>query len=102
MRPYSTDFREHILAAILRKEHSLRELAHLFAVDLSCLVRLLQRWRQAGSVQPKPHGGGPARTLDRAAEQRLLELVRHQPDATLKELRDQLGRVHSLKVALHP
>jgi transposase len=91
MRPYSTDFREHILAAIDRKEHSLRQLAHLFSVDLSFLVRLLQRWRQSGSIQPQPHGGGPLPKLDASAEQRLLELVRRQPDATLRELRDQLG-----------
>lgn len=91
MRPYSDDLREHILAAIDRGEHSLRELAHLFAVSLSFLVRLLQRRRQTGAAHPKPHGGGPPRRLDDQAEQRLLDLVHEQPDATLRELRDRLG-----------
>jgi transposase len=91
MRPYSTDLRERILVAVERGEHSLRELAHLFSVSLSFLVRLLQHHRRTGSVQPKPHAGGPTPVLDDAAVQRLLQLVRQQPDATLAELRDRLG-----------
>jgi transposase len=91
MRAYSNDLRERIVAAVERGEHSLRQLALLFSVSLSCIVRLLQRQRRTGSVQPKPHGGVPPRKLDAAAEARLLELVRAQPDATLAELRDRLG-----------
>jgi transposase len=91
MQPYSVDFREHIVAAIDRGEHSLREIARIFSVDLSFIVRLLQRRRATGSVHPKPHGGGPAPKLDAEAVRRLLDLVRQQPDATLAELRDRLG-----------
>jgi len=91
MRPYSNDLRERIVAAIDRGEHSLRQLADLFSVNLSFIVRLLQRRRATGSVQPKPQGGGPTPKLDAAAVQRLLELVEKQPDATLTELRDRLG-----------
>jgi transposase len=91
MRPYSIDLRERIVAAIDRGEHSLRQIAQLFSVDLSFLVRLLQRRRVTGSVQPKPHGGGPTPKLDSAAVRRLRTLVRRQPDATLTELRDRLG-----------
>jgi transposase len=91
MRPYSLDLRERIVAAIDRGEHSLRQIAHLFSVNLSFLVRLLQRRRATGSVRPKPHGGGPTPKLDADAVGRLLALVREQPDATLTELRDRLG-----------
>jgi transposase len=91
MRPYSNDLRERIVAAIDRGEHSLRQIAYLFSVNLSFVVRLLQRRRATGSVQPKPHGGGPTPKLDEEAVRRLLELVRQQPDATLAELRDRLG-----------
>jgi transposase len=91
MRAYSTDLRERLVAAVARGEQSLRQLAHLFAVSLSCLVRLLQRYRRTGSVAPQPHAGGPARKLDDQAQARLLELVRAQPDATLAELRRRLG-----------
>src|SRR3954449_13266396 len=91
MRPYSLDLRERIVAAIDRGEHSLRQIAYLFSVNLSFLVRLLQRRRVTGSVQPKPHAGGPPPKLDADAVRRLVELVRQQPDATLAELRDRLG-----------
>ncbi len=91
MRPYSNDLRERIVAAIDRGEHSLRQIAYLFSVNLSFLVRLLQRRRATGSVQPKPHAGGPPPKLDADAVRRLVELVRQQPDATLAELRDRLG-----------
>lgn len=91
MRPYSNDLREHLVAAIDRGEYSLRQLAHIFSVSLSFIVRLLQRRRATGSVEPKPHGGGPCPKVGAAAVRRLLALVRKQADATLTELRDRLG-----------
>lgn len=91
MRPLSIDLRERIVAAVEAGEHSLQELAELYFVNLSTIVRLLQRYRISGSVQPKPHGGGMPPKLDTPAVARLLELVRQQPDATLEELRDRLG-----------
>jgi transposase len=91
MRAYSNDLRERIVAAVERGEHSIRQIAYLFSVSLSCVVRLLQHQRRTGSVQPTPHAGVPQRKLDAAAEARLLELVHAQPDATLAELRDRLG-----------
>jgi transposase len=91
MRPVSVDLRVRIVAAVERGEHSLRELAELFSVDVSTIVRLLQHFRRTGSVQPKAHGGGARSKLDAEAVSRLLELVRQQPDATLTELRSRLG-----------
>jgi transposase len=91
MRAYSNDLRERIVATVERGELSIRQIARLFSVSLSCIVRLLQRQRRTGSVQPKPHGGVPPRKLDAAAEARLRQLVQDQPDATLAELRDRLG-----------
>jgi transposase len=96
MRPFSVDLRIRIVAAVEAGEHSLRALAELFSVDVSTIVRLRQRFRSTGSVQPKAHGGGARPKLDGEAVARLLELVRQQPDATLAELRSQLGVACSL------
>jgi transposase len=97
MPPYSADLRERIIAAVDRHQHSLRQLAHLFSVSLSFLVRLLQRRRHTGSIQPKPHAGGTKPCLDAKDVQRLLTLLREQPDATLAELRERLGIPGSLQ-----
>lgn len=91
MRAFSNDLRERIVAAVERGGHTLVQLAASFMVDVSVIVRLRQRQRQTGSIEPKPHGGGRPPKLDEATQQRLLELVRQQPDATLAELRQQLG-----------
>lgn len=96
MRAFSNDLRERIVAAVERGGYTLRQLAALFSVDVSVIVRLRQRKRQTGSIAPKPHRGGRCRKLDDATQGRLLELVRQQPDATLAELRQQLGVVCGL------
>ena len=58
MRPYSLDLRERIAAAIDDHEGSIRDIARLFRVSTSFIVRLLQRWRASGTIDPKSHGGG--------------------------------------------
>lgn len=91
MCAYSPDLRERILSAVERGKGSLRELADLFLVSLSTIVRLLRHYRASGSLLPKPHAGGPCPLLDADACQRLRDLVREQPDATLAELQERLG-----------
>jgi transposase len=91
MRSLSLDLRWRIVALVDAGEHSLREVADLFVVDLSTVARLLHRYRNTGSVAPKPHGGGRPRKLDAETVTRLLKLVKQQPDATLLELRDRLA-----------
>ena len=91
MRSLSIDLRERIVAVVEAGEHSLAELAEFFAINISTIVRLLQRFRRTGSIQPKPHGGGARPKLDAQAIARLLELLKQQPDATLAELGDRLG-----------
>jgi transposase len=63
MRPYSTDLRERVAAAVDHREGSQRPIARTFRVSLSFVVRLLQRRRGAGTLDPKPHGGSPPPAL---------------------------------------
>jgi transposase len=91
MRAYSLDLRQRIVAAVDAAEGTLAEIAQLFQVSVSCITRLLQRRRACGSLAPKPHAGGPQSKLTEHDEQRLLDLLQQQPDATLTELRDRLG-----------
>ena len=91
MTPYSQDLRERILETVQRGEGSLRQIAHRFLVSLSFVIRLLQLYRRTGSLQPQPHRGGNPAALGPEDWERLRELVRQQPDATLEELRQRLG-----------
>jgi transposase len=91
MGPYSKDLRERVVAAVDHGEGSQREIARRFRVSLTFVFRLLRRRRDAGTLDPKPHGGCPPPTLGPEELRRLAELIREQPDATLEQLRQRGG-----------
>ncbi len=91
MTAYSQDLRQRIVDTVQRGEGSLRQIARRFLVSVSFITRLLRLHRSTGSLQPKPHGGGNPSVLGPEDWERLRELVRQQPDATLEELRQRLG-----------
>ena len=91
MSAYSHDLRQRVLDAVERGEGSIRQIARRFVVSLSFVVRLLPIHRRTGSIAPQPHRGGHPPALGPEELERLGELVRQQPDATLEELRRRLG-----------
>src|SRR4051794_34188119 len=90
MGPYSNDLRERVAAAVDHGEGPQREIARRFRASLTFAFRLVRRRRDTDSLDPKPHGGGPPPALGPEDRQRLDELIRTQPDATLEQRR-QLG-----------
>src|SRR6516162_3514254 len=91
MTPYSQDLRKRVLDTVQRGDGSLRQIARGFLVSISFVTRLLRLHRRTGSVLPRPQGGGNPAALGPEDLERLRELVRQQPDATLEELRQRLG-----------
>lgn len=91
MQPISLDLRKRVIAAVDAGKSSLEEIARQFSVSCSWVRRLVQRRRETGTIEPKPHGGGRPRKLDDEAHSRLKELVLQQRDSTLEELREGLG-----------
>src|SRR5258707_15736287 len=91
MTPYSQDLRQRVLDTVQRGEGSLRQIARRFLVSVSFVTRLLRNHRDTGSLEPKPHGGGNPAVLTPEDLERLRELIRQQPDATLQEGRPRLG-----------
>ena len=91
MRAYSMDLRERVAAAVDEGDGSQREIADVYRVSLSFVSRLLKRRREAGTLAPEPHGGGPRRVLDAADRWRLAGLVAEHNDNTLEELRRRGG-----------
>lgn len=85
--PYSQDLRDRVLAAYDRGMQT-KQIAEVFDVSPAWARMIKQRRRETGETAPRPMGGATVIKIDRA---RLAELVREQPDATLKELRERLG-----------
>lgn len=84
---YSQDLRDRVLAA-RDKGLKTKEVARLFVVSASWVRRLMQRRRECGETAPRPRGGATVVKID---PERLRELVRQKPDATIKELHQSLG-----------
>jgi transposase len=91
MNAYSMDLRERVVAACDRGEGTREEIARRFRVGVAWVYRLLQRRRETGSIEPKPHGGGQKPAFDPPAAERLRQAVEDRPDATLEELREAVG-----------
>jgi transposase len=87
--PYSQDLRDRVLAAYDRGVRT-KKIAETFSVSPAWARGIKQRRRETGETSPRPMGGATVIKIDRA---RLAELVKEQPDATLKELRERLGIV---------
>jgi transposase len=86
MNAYSMDLRERVVAACDARDGTRALIAARFSVSVRWIGELLRRRRQAGSIAPRPHGGGRAPAFDEAAAGRLREAVRADTDATLGEL----------------
>ncbi|HKA53077.1 MAG TPA: transposase [Candidatus Binatia bacterium] len=98
MRPYSTDLRLKVVRAYERGHGSQRQLAQFFGVSVSFVHELLRRYRQRGSVEPKPHGGGkPAKLGSHIAVVR--QLHQQQPDASLARRCEQLAATAGVRVS---
>jgi|SRR6185312_2041319 len=84
---YSQDLRDRVLAAFDRGM-STKPIAKLFDVSPAWARRVKQRRRESGEVKPRAMGGVRVVKVDM---NRLRELVRQQPDATISELHERLG-----------
>ena len=100
MKAYSLDLRQKVLAAALRSDRTIGEVAALFGVGTSFVNKLLDLHRTGQDLAPRPHGGGyPARLLPHH-EKLLRARVRQHKDATLEELRDHLAERDGLAVSV--
>lgn len=99
MKTYSQDLRERVVRACDERRGTRAQIAAWFGVSTSWIRRLLQRRRTTGSFAAKPHAGGAVKMTPERCD-RLLVLIREQPDATLAELRERLAApVHGTTIA---
>ena len=90
-KAYSVDLRERVLASYDEGKRPV-DVARQYRVARSWIYKLLERRQETGSIEPKRASGGPKPVLGEHLS-RLRELVKKQPDATLKEIRQELGIV---------
>lgn len=99
MNPYSVDLRLKIIEAYQNQEGSIRKLAQRFKVSPSFVNNLLQRYRKEGTIEPKPHAGGPGPSLKAPQLEVLEKLVEQDNDATLEQLAECLYERTQIRVS---
>ena len=82
----STDLRERVVRAYQAGDGTREEIAERFEVGVATVGRLLRLLRATGSVQPKPHAGGPAPLLGESDRERLEAYLAENPSLTQGEL----------------
>ncbi len=89
MRAYSMDLRERVWGDC-QAGMKAPAVAEKYSVSVAWVRRLKQRQQATGSLARRPPSTGRPVVLA-PHEARVRELVRDDPDATLKELRQKLG-----------
>jgi transposase len=90
--PYSMDFRIAVARAYDECGSS-TEVAEEYGCSASWVRRLVQQQRQRGTLEPlSPARRDDQRTYDDADEQRIRELIKARPDATLAEVAEAIAK----------
>jgi len=100
MRPTSNDLRLRIVAARTDDGQSMGEIARRYRIPKGTVQNILERHREAGTVQPRPWKPGRKPAFSPDEQRRLAEEVERRSDATLAELRARIGKRVSL-VCMH-
>jgi len=99
-KPYSLDLRTRILAAIESEKYTNVEIAEMFGIHVSYIYKLLHHYREHGTLEPLPRGGGAVAKLKPEHHPILENLVEEFPDAILEELRELLVKRARISVSI--
>jgi transposase len=100
MDALQVEFRRRIVETYLAGGVTQGEVAERFAVSKRSVQKYLAQWRATGSLEPLGHGGGRPRVVQGELVEKLLQAVKEQPDATLRELQDTCG-IPGCKMNVH-
>ena len=98
MRAYSNDLREKVIKA-LQQGQKARDVAVRFDVCISWVYKIRKRFIDTGSYEALPRPGAPRKFSDDDIN-KLYELVKNNPSATLDELRT-MGNFHVGRTTIH-
>lgn len=91
MATISLDLRQRILHAYDRQEGTRADLAKRFSVSLGLVAKLLHQRRRTGDIAPRHRFSGRKPKLRGEHRRQLRLAVAKKPDATLQELKDEVG-----------
>jgi transposase len=97
-RPLSNDLRSRLIAAVASGT-SCRAAADRFGVAASTAVKLVRRWRDQGTLAPRPQGGDRRSARIEAHAEEIFALIADKVDITLVELAEHLERVRGERFA---
>jgi transposase len=100
MKPTPIALRKRIVAARTEEGQSMGEIAERFKIPKGTVQRILERFRDSGSVEPKPQNPGRKSAFSKEDLQRLKKDILANQDATLEELRTR-SRVNVSIVSFH-
>ncbi len=86
MSPLSLDLRRRVIQAWEAEKLRVPELANRFAVGTATVKRLIRRFRETGSVEPLPHGGGQRPKIPAGKLPRVQRLLEANPDWSVGEI----------------
>ena len=89
-RPYSVDLRERMVRAV-EAGASRRATAAKFEVSPSCVVKLMQRWRQRGTLAARSGSAAAGAPSSPTHAERVHALLAATPDLTIAELQSRLA-----------
>lgn len=89
-KPYSEDLRIRAVEAVANGM-SRRQVAKLFKVGASSVIRWADQHKQTGSVAAKPMGGSRGTRIEGSDRVWLLRRIEAEPDLTLEEMRRELA-----------
>jgi len=85
---YSNDLRMKVIQAINNKQTQ-KSIAETFGVSGYFITTLLKRYKETGSIEPKPMGIHIKPKITPIGEEHILEWLANEPDLTLRELCDK-------------
>ena len=97
-KPLSSDLRVRLVDAVAQGM-SCRAAAGRFGVAASTAVKLVRRWRETGTIAPRPQGGDKRSDRIEAHAGEILGLIAQSVDITLSEIATHLEREHGERFA---
>ena len=90
MQPLSAAVRRRIIE-LFQSGLEGDDVAEVMACSPAAARRVWQRYREEGTIEPRPHAGGHVPKLNEEQKKQVLgELIAAQPDAFCRELADEL------------